>query len=309
MSLQVSEHDEFLLSQLLDGELTAEQAADLHVRLRQEPALARAFEGLRRVDDLVKARRAVQPAVDYDRFHERFMARLATENTAVSEEDELLLNRLIDSELTPEDEALVLRRLAHEPALRVVYESLVRVNAALVQRRADVLAVDYGQFHRQVMNQVRQEAGRTARVVRFPTWARLAAPLAAAAAIALSVWLHPGWRQSSEPVNIAIAEKRDQSVGPALAELPPAEPQPVAMVRTNAPVARPAGVIEVTVGKPAADDDGLAAMHVTVTVSDELAEEVRKVDDERARQPSRKVFFAAATPADTSAVALTGDLF
>ena len=69
----VNEQDEFLLSQLLDGTLSEEDTRALRERIDREPALRAAFEGMSRVNTLVRDRRADQPDVDYDTFRSRVM--------------------------------------------------------------------------------------------------------------------------------------------------------------------------------------------------------------------------------------------
>ncbi len=70
----ISEHDEFLLSELLDGNLPDEQSVALRERMTREPELARAYESLARVDQLLAARRGVRPAFDFHRLQEAVMS-------------------------------------------------------------------------------------------------------------------------------------------------------------------------------------------------------------------------------------------
>lgn len=76
---RIDENDEFLLSQLLDGDLPADEADALRLRMDTEPALREAFEQLARVNQLLVRRREDQPEVDWDRFHERVMASVQQE--------------------------------------------------------------------------------------------------------------------------------------------------------------------------------------------------------------------------------------
>jgi anti-sigma factor RsiW len=107
----------------------------------------------------------------------------------IDEHDELLLNRLVDGDLPAEEAAALRGRIEREPELRSVYESLVRLNALLAERRKDACAVNWGRFHAAVMSRIEADAARPARLIRFPFWVRVAAPLAAAAAVALVVVL------------------------------------------------------------------------------------------------------------------------
>jgi hypothetical protein len=73
MRHQIDERDEFLLSQLLDGDLPADEADQLRRRMEQEPELRAAFDSLARVDELVGRCRDDRPAVDWTRFHRTVM--------------------------------------------------------------------------------------------------------------------------------------------------------------------------------------------------------------------------------------------
>jgi len=321
----VSERDEFLLSQLLDGDLPEAEAAALRVRLENESALCSAYAVLCRVDALVRARAADQPSVDYERFHEIVMQRLSAA-APVSEDDEYLLSRLLDGELEGEARSSLLARLEVEPALRGCYESLQRVNAALLERRADVPVVDYGRLHERVMAEVRAESRRAARTLRFPMWARIAAPLAAAAAIALVVWLQPGRLPMSvdslgqteiahldngavdgeDSTALADAgEVRGDAVGDTIVDVPV---EPVVVVMTRAPRASSgAGTLAIQVSRPVAAASPGETIQVSYARSPDIAQAVQKVDSERAQQPARKIFIASAKP--LPAEILAGDLF
>lgn len=326
MGSYVNEQDEYLLSQLLDGQLTETEATSLRARMEREPALARSFAELSRLDASMRARRADQPAVDYDAFHARLMAQVDVISAPVSEQDEFLLSRMLDRDLTGEEESALLRRLAAEPALKMSYRSLAEVNDALAARRGDVPDVDYDGFHERVMEQVEAETGEAARVVRFPAWARVAAPLAAAAAIVLAVWFQPGSVPTSvTPPGVGPVAQRDVTP-PVVEETTAVDPTVLAnaapstsveIVRTTLAAARYPDVVVVNLtgdstglGRGRAADAGDAsAIKVSFARSTDLANATQKVDDERARQPSRKVFFAAAAPARTAPANLAGEMF
>lgn len=300
MRFHVSEHDEFLLSQLLDGDLPEPEAVVLRTRLENEPALRRAFEELSEVNRLMQARRADPPVVDYDRFHSVLMQQLGGGASGVSPDDEFLLSRLLDGDLADDERELVLRRLEAEPALRECHDSLKRVDQALVQHRTPMPAVKYGRFHRQLMKQVRAEAGRTGRLLRFPVWARLAAPLAAAAAIALVVWLQPGLRpEPTSPVE-------PQSGGSEWVDAQPAASEPL-VVAFNRP-ASSSGMLAVNVGKPSTSNLQDQTVRVTFARSVDIAETVQRIDAEQAQRPSRRAFVAANSPTFEEA-SLSEDLF
>ncbi len=72
---RIDEHNEFLLSQLIDGDLPADQAAALRERLTREPALQEAYEALTQVDRLLVGQTRTLPQVDWRRFQARVMER------------------------------------------------------------------------------------------------------------------------------------------------------------------------------------------------------------------------------------------
>jgi len=73
MDKRVSEHDEFLLSQLLDGDLPPDEATALHDRMEREPALRDAFASLARVNAALERRRRDRPEIDWGKFHANVM--------------------------------------------------------------------------------------------------------------------------------------------------------------------------------------------------------------------------------------------
>jgi len=75
---QISEQDEFLLSQLLDGTLSEPEAADLRARLDRDPDLRAAFESLARVDRLLTERRGAVPEIDWNQLHAAVMQKIAS---------------------------------------------------------------------------------------------------------------------------------------------------------------------------------------------------------------------------------------
>lgn len=81
MSLRINEHDEFLLSRWLDGDLSAAEAEALERRLEREPGLRSASEQMRRLDTLLSARRGDQPEIDWGRFRAGVMDRVRAERT------------------------------------------------------------------------------------------------------------------------------------------------------------------------------------------------------------------------------------
>jgi hypothetical protein len=79
MNRPINEHDEFLLSRLLDNDLSPEESATLQTRIEREPELRRAYASMTRIDALLVARRADQPQVNWSRFHSDVMSRVEAE--------------------------------------------------------------------------------------------------------------------------------------------------------------------------------------------------------------------------------------
>lgn len=111
-------------------------------------------------------------------------------NRPIDTNDELLLNRLLDDDLSPEEAVALRARLEREPDLRRAYEAITRIDALLTARRSDQPRIDWSSFHALVMDRIESEiaGSHTIRLARF---LRVALPLAAAAAIALLVWFWP----------------------------------------------------------------------------------------------------------------------
>ena len=74
MTLRISEQDEFLLSQLLDGDLSQAKADALRERMAREPDLQEAYNAFAFVDGLLAERRSDRVELDWDRFQADVMA-------------------------------------------------------------------------------------------------------------------------------------------------------------------------------------------------------------------------------------------
>jgi hypothetical protein len=309
---RITEHDEYLLSLLLDNDLPAEQAAALRRRLDEEPELRACFDALARVNSAVTSRREDVPGVNLDAFHANLMRTIAASGK-ITDADEFLLSRQLDRDLTDREEQSLRHRLDAEPALRERLCSLRRVDTALARKREDQPTVDYGRFHRKVMKRIEAEAASLGRTIRFPFWARIAVPLAAAAAVLLVVWLGPSPLQPTRPdagTPLAAGPARGNSSSPD-------EVVEVAMVGPAQPVQELVELVALREPEPAAaprDDDaasaeGGPAIEVSYQRSPELAEAIEKVDNEQANQPARKLmFFASADrPASVKSGGAEGD--
>ncbi len=79
MRPRVNDNDAFLLSRLLDGDLSPAESAALRERIAHDSHLQAEYDAISRVDHVLAARRADQPDVDWDRFHARVVAALERE--------------------------------------------------------------------------------------------------------------------------------------------------------------------------------------------------------------------------------------
>ncbi len=303
MIRNISEHDEYLLSLLLDNDLPEDQATALRHRLESEPNLRACYDELVRLNAALQARRTTKPAVQLEGFHAKLMQRLH-ETPAIGEADELLISRSLDGDLLAGEQQELQQRLENEPALQQRHDEYSRLDAVLKAKRAAQPEVNYSQFHRQLMDKVDAESPATERTVRFPAWLRLAAPLAAAAALALVVWLQP---LSLRPGRDAIPP-----VGPVALNGPDTDDSGADLNDNRVEFARrtPAtasGSLEVAYGRLDKPADS-QSMQVNFARSTELADAIRQVDEESASRPAKKVFFASARPVNrASSGGLDGD--
>lgn len=182
----------------------------------------------------------------------------------INKHDEFLLSELLDGNL-PTSEAQQLReRMSAEPHLREAYETLERVHSLVDSRRSDQPSVDWESFHQQVMDQVRAEQDQPSQVIRFPRWAAIGVPLAAAAAIALVLLIErtpePTSTPETVPVHVIVS-------GPRSGDGP--------------------GELSVTIDRPGIPaEPPTAVIDVAFTQSAEMDELIRQLDEERQNQPS-----------------------
>jgi hypothetical protein len=184
----------------------------------------------------------------------------------VNEQDEFLLSRLLDGDLPAEEASALRKRMDDEPALRAAFDGLGRLDAMLQARRADAPRIDFSRFHQQVMAAVETRGSEPA-IIKLSKWLRYAAPLAAAAAIALLVLAY--WRDH-HPARV------DPPVVPAIVENTRPEPrhQPDVM-QPEGPAARPAMVVRY--GRPRSLGQR-SNIQVSYSRSDKLFDEYRAMD-------------------------------
>ena len=218
----------------------------------------------------------------------------------VSQNDEFMLSRLLDDDLPADDAARLRERLEREPALREAFSSLARVDECLVRRQDDQPWVDYAQFHAQIMSAITAEASPT-RTVRFPTWLRIGIPLAAAAAvIALLIWVQPGMVEKpgadSAVPRIQVAENIFEDGDPNVVDrASPGVDRASTSDETHqlSPLRR----LIVQVNRPAPGRTALViADGVAYSRSDELQEMIRQRDEDQRNQPAQCLFLASSSP-------------
>lgn len=195
-------------------------------------------------------------------------------NERIDERDEWLLNKLLDGDLTEQEEAELAARIEREPDLRASRNALARLNQALAARRADIPKVDWNRFRSRVMDSIEAQASAV-KVIRFPRWLRVAGPLAAAAVLVLIV----------------------------LAGRPPGSPK-----GTGRPdlADKTSGVLLVQYDRPdttaALSSPQIPVVEVSYVKSAELQEATRRIDKARENEPSWRVYTAhGLAPAPISA--------
>jgi hypothetical protein len=186
----------------------------------------------------------------------------------VTDNDEFLLSELLDGSLEPSQAARLRARLEQEPELRAAYESLARVDRLVASQQSDRPRVDLQAMRRHIMAEVAQTENRS--VIPIQRWLRVAAPLAAAAAIALVVSIY-------RPM---VQEEPRRSVVHNVHTEPQPEQQPRRLlVHLNRP-------------EQPADERGI--IRVSYARTTELAEAMRERDMERRSRPVWHMYVAEA---------------
>jgi len=104
----------------------------------------------------------------------------------IAEKDELLLNALLDGELSADRQRALRERMRVEPALQEAYDTFRRLNGLLSDRGRDRPDIDWPGFHDSIVEAVKAEPV-PAGTIRSAAWIRIGVPLAAAAAVVLLV--------------------------------------------------------------------------------------------------------------------------
>ncbi len=214
----------------------------------------------------------------------------------INEHDEFLLSRLLDGDLAAEEADALRARLEREPELQAAYDALRRIDEALESRRKDQPDVDFRAFHANVMQAVEAEAGATVSgkdretggvLLKFPSWFKVATPLAAAAALALVLLLNSGKPTIDTPTaqpgqgdsgTSSIAMTEGPTAKPALLD-PTTHGGRLVLAQVSRPVSDSSGKIVVRVGQPAEAAPAERSMvQVSFRHCDELARLVEYKD-------------------------------
>lgn len=197
-------------------------------------------------------------------------------NRPLNEQDEFLLSRLLDNDLSPEEAASLRTRMEREADLRNAYQEMSRIDSLLAARRADQPRIDWSHFHQQVMDQVEAQAA-SGRTIRLADFLRVALPLAAAASIALVVWFWPRGTEFAPGDDLPaprIVQHSDEAL-PTLADGRPHDSELVIQFH------RPE--------MPETEE----AIRITYARSDSLYEEYRAMDERNRRRESGRILLAS----------------
>lgn len=210
----------------------------------------------------------------------------------LSEQDEFLLSRLIDGDLSPEEITALQARLAREPALRETLDQLQRLNGALLTQRAAQPRVNLALLHADIMREV--ESSQSPAIIRFPLWTRAAGLIAAAAAIVLmfTVFRPAGAPRIESPTQLAQAPPSPTNIPSAVppgAANPGKGPAPTAITLAANPDI-PSDNVHVKFNRPSpARSSGIKISYVR---SDVLANAMKARDTERQNRPTVSVMVA-----------------
>jgi anti-sigma factor RsiW len=196
---------------------------------------------------------------------------------SINEQDEFLLSRLLDGDLTREEEATLRARIEAEPELRRSFRAMSRVDDLLRKRRNAAPAIDFESFRGDVMDQVHAE--RRPATLKFVRWAAVAVPLAMAAAIALVVTLY---RPAPAPDQPIIA------TGPEV------------VTPSDVPAPNPTGTpskstLIVQYNRPDLEAD-TGSIQVSYAQSSGLAKAMEERDTERRSRPAYHLVMTEASP-------------
>lgn len=120
-------------------------------------------------------------------------------NRGISEQDEFLLSRLLDGDLSAAESEALRDRMQREPALQEAFASLTRIDALLSGQAGDQPGVDWPVYHGRVMEAVRAQRRPVSKIIRFPLWLGATGAVAAAAAVVLMVTTHRPLTDVPEP--------------------------------------------------------------------------------------------------------------
>ncbi len=216
----------------------------------------------------------------------------------INEQDEFLLSRLLDGDLPAAQADALRQRLEREPELRRIYAQLSRVDKLLAGRRSDQPAVRWDTFRHEIMTEVRRQSSRS-RVIRLANWLRVGVPLAAAASIALAVFVYHYRPAGDQPADRSAVQLAVHDRPPEQKLLSAAEGEPLVIFHRPGLLA-PA--------QPNDQESTSGEIEVTFEKSAELTEEYRQRDQMLRSSPSIQYHVSSPAVAPPAADELSATL-
>ncbi len=212
----------------------------------------------------------------------------------ISQQDEYLLSRLLDGDLPADQADKLCRRMESEPNLRAAHKKMERLNQLLTARRDDQPTIDWGRFRRKVMDRVETEAPLGGRVIPFPNWLKIGAPLAAAASVVLiltaySILTGPATKESAVPgpITVTVNTPTDQSLQSPDSSLP------MVTYHRFQPTEKEAPATPKALASADRKMEETGGIGVKYRQSPELAEAIERADKMRENAPSLRRFRAS----------------
>lgn len=204
---------EFLMSQALDGQLSAEDAERLERALAKDPEARAEFDRMKRLDAMIGQWGRLTAPADDDQAERTFSAR-------IHEEAEFAISRVLDGDEQAEQE--LARYAQRDPNLGLLEHQYRRMEMVLRGWGDVEPPVDHDLLYQWLCETIHAEA--TPRTIRWPQRViRLYAPMAAAASLLIVAGVWWTGRSGTPAVVQGIPEVQVALVGPPVAS-PKAEP-------------------------------------------------------------------------------------
>lgn len=176
---------EFLLSQLADGQLSADERNAIEQALRSDSRLRDLAARYERLGELLG--RLASNAVTADSQLYRHVA------DALREEIEFRVSQSIDGDLDDDERTLLAKQTGSDPSLSRLEHQMTQTADLLARYAQTPIPVDEQALQERIIRAVHRESLRSVATdgrSRLRRWAAFATPLAAAAAIALAIFLN-----------------------------------------------------------------------------------------------------------------------